>query len=108
MKQVRGDIEHHTLVVHWVGFLFPGRSFLFLNFFAVEKKDHLYEWICEHKKRTYRFMWFETKCNDNMPSMQSGHLRKINEKFLLNFGGRPPQNQNHKLISNFSSNRILA
>ena len=56
MKEVRGDIEHHTLVVHWVGFLFPGGSFLFLHFFAVEKKDHLYEWICEHKKRTYRFM----------------------------------------------------
>ena len=56
MKEVRGDIEHHTLVVHWVGFLFPGGSFLFLHFFAVEKKDHLYEWICEHKKKTYRFM----------------------------------------------------
>lgn len=65
MKEVRGDIEHHTLVVHWVGFLFPGGSFFFLHFFAVEKKDHLYEWICEHKGRTYRFavsaVWSSSK-----------------------------------------------
>ena len=50
MEEIRRDIEHHTFVIHRVGFLFSGGSFLLLYFLAVEKENNLYERIYKHKK----------------------------------------------------------